>query len=349
MIRDGVQLGFKGRTITPGTVNIVLPPSRYDAILTILGDPDLVTGNIKSGINIFGVNGKASVVDTAGATATAANIRNVGGANSTTAFVNGVLVIGTMPDNPSPAATISTQGGQVTVPAGYNPGGTITASLPAEGSISSLSPGSAGGTGYYTAGTVANQGHGAQAFTSGGTFTVPAGVNEIYATIVGGGGGGAATGGGGGGGGGSILTSIAVSPGQQYAIAVGAGGAYGSGSSAGGTGGASSIVGNGVAIYATGGGGGASGVTYPYMGAGGTPGTVSNTGGTTLASISAPGGPGYYSSVQMGGSGGGSMLGAGGVNGQGFSAASGYGGGGGGYYGAGSGAAGTAGEVIIVW
>jgi hypothetical protein len=382
MIQDVAQLGLKGRTITPGTVNIVLPPSRYDAILTILGDPNLVTGNIKYGATIFNVAGKASVMDTSDATATAANIRNVGGANNTSAYVNGVKEIGTMPDNATSTATITTQGGQVVVPAGYSPVSTITATLPtstpslpqtittqggqvsvsagytAGGTItatlpsvaaSSLGPGSVIATGeYVTAGTVAYQGHNYQTFTSGGTFTVPAGVNEIYALIAGGGGGG---GGGseasGGGAGASALVSIAVTPAQVYTVAIGAAGTAGN-ESAGGYGGQSSITGNGVTITAGGGHGG-----VQSNGAGGVAGTVSNTGGTTIISNMSAGGAGHTASpYEVGGCGGSGMLGAGGANAYGndtAAAGSGYGAGGSGSCNTAAGGAGTAGAVIFTW
>ena len=55
-------------------------------------DADLVTGNIKSGVNIFGVDGKSSVVDTANTTAAKSNILM-----GKTAYVNGSLVTGDVP------------------------------------------------------------------------------------------------------------------------------------------------------------------------------------------------------------------------------------------------------------
>lgn len=46
------------QTITPGTANKTIPSGRYlTGAQTILGDPDLVPGNIRSGVNIFGVSG----------------------------------------------------------------------------------------------------------------------------------------------------------------------------------------------------------------------------------------------------------------------------------------------------
>jgi hypothetical protein len=56
---------------------------------------NLVTGNIKSGVTINGISGKASVVDTADALATAAQI--LSGAS---AYVNGIKIAGNIPVNP---------------------------------------------------------------------------------------------------------------------------------------------------------------------------------------------------------------------------------------------------------
>ena len=78
-------------TITPGTVNKTIAANQYlSGIQTILGDADLVTGNIKSGASIFGVAGKASVVDTVDATAIAADLLA-----GKTAYVNGIKLTGT--------------------------------------------------------------------------------------------------------------------------------------------------------------------------------------------------------------------------------------------------------------
>ncbi|MFX3672866.1 MAG: phage tail protein [Paenisporosarcina sp.] len=103
-------------TITPGTANVVKPAGYYSGAQTIAGDADLVAANIKAGINIFGVAGKASVVDTFDATALAAEIL-VGD----TAYVNGVKVTGTMPNNGG-AATITPGTANIVKPAGYYSG-----------------------------------------------------------------------------------------------------------------------------------------------------------------------------------------------------------------------------------
>lgn len=46
------------QTITPGTANQTIPQGRYlSGSQTILGDQDLIAGNIKEGVSIFGVTG----------------------------------------------------------------------------------------------------------------------------------------------------------------------------------------------------------------------------------------------------------------------------------------------------
>jgi hypothetical protein len=98
------------------------------------------------------------------------------------------------------------------------------------------------------------------AFTTNGTFVVPAGISKIYFELWGGGGGGGATSGantaaGGGGGGGHIRGMVAVTPGQSIAMTVGTGGASGAFPNPGGNGGSTSC---GAIATAYGGGGGGS-------------------------------------------------------------------------------------------
>lgn len=64
-------------TYTPGTVTQTLESGVYlSGAQTISGDSDLISSNIKSGVNIFGVNGSSTVVDVSNTTATAANVRS---------------------------------------------------------------------------------------------------------------------------------------------------------------------------------------------------------------------------------------------------------------------------------
>lgn len=52
------------QTITPGTANKTIAAGRYlSGTQTIAGDADLVAGNIKSGVNLFGVNGEAQTIE----------------------------------------------------------------------------------------------------------------------------------------------------------------------------------------------------------------------------------------------------------------------------------------------
>ena len=75
-------------TITPGTSNQTIASGTYlTGTQTISGDADLVAGNIKTGVNIFGVAGSY----TSDATAAAADILD-----GETAYVNGSKITGTL-------------------------------------------------------------------------------------------------------------------------------------------------------------------------------------------------------------------------------------------------------------
>lgn len=180
-----------------------------------------------------------------------------------------------------------------------------------------------------------------QAFTSSGTFTIPANVTALKITVVGGGGNGGsgastAYASGGGGGGTAISYLTGLTPGNTLAVTVG--GAGGNSTVASGTQTISTI---------TGGGGGSGGGGIGTAGSGG-----SGSGGTI--NIGASGGvSGEAGCSFMSGAGGSSTLGGGGAGITGGSAVGGsagrnYGGGGGGgiYAGGGSGAQGI---VIFEW
>lgn len=51
-----------GGTVTPGTTNQTKPAGYYASPITVNGDPDLVAANIKSGVNLFGVDGTSKSV-----------------------------------------------------------------------------------------------------------------------------------------------------------------------------------------------------------------------------------------------------------------------------------------------
>lgn len=85
-------------SITPGTTAQILTAGIYDADITVAGDADMITANIKAGININGVAGKAEVVDTTEALLPAAAADMIAGK---VAFVNGVKRTGVIVNNPA--------------------------------------------------------------------------------------------------------------------------------------------------------------------------------------------------------------------------------------------------------
>ena len=87
-------------TITPTTTDQTIAAQTYlTGAQTIKGDADLVTGNIKSGVTIFGVAGATNVVDTTIASSAITSSQVLSGYKG---YANGSLVEGTMT-----AATVS--------------------------------------------------------------------------------------------------------------------------------------------------------------------------------------------------------------------------------------------------
>lgn len=191
-------------------------------------------------------------------------------------------------------------------------------------------------------------------FTSTASFTVPTQINTLYYDIVAGGGGGGscsaagnAAGGGGGGGAALIGQYFATNPGDVLTITIGAGGAGASGSGAAGSGGTSSIVDTTTSTTIAslqGGGGGGNGTS-----------TAATTAGVAGGAGGSNGRQGHYASaasLSVGGSGGGTLLGAGGPPCDGFAAGvtpGGFGGGGSGGGPGTSGGNGAPGYVRLYW
>lgn len=169
-----------------------------------------------------------------------------------------------------------------------------------------------------------------QAFTTSGTFTIPAGVTAVKVTVVGGGGG--STGGactntvGGAGGGAAIKFFTGLTPGNTLAVTVGAGGPVS------GAGGTSSVASGTQTITTVSATGGAGGINVPVNGGIGSNGDLNIRGSSNS------------STTGSAGKGGNSILG-GGTAGRGVGGA--YGGG------AGSDASGSstggAGVVVFEW
>lgn len=185
------------------------------------------------------------------------------------------------------------------------------------------------------------------AFTSSGSFLVPAGVSAVKVRLAGGGGGGggsSASGAAGCGGAGGYGEGIfAVAPGQTIAITVGAGGGAGASGNNAGANGGSSIF--GAYISATGGQGGTNTGTLWSGGGGGvaTGGTINiagsygSDGGSDGSTINGLGGASVFGGAGRAAKGGGTPANA-----------FGPGSGGGGAYGvASAGGAGAAGIVIV--
>lgn len=90
--------GYSSKAIiTPSTsaqyINIPTGYNGTASYYTISGDADLIAGNIKSGVQIFGVTGTYAGLDTSDATATAGDILS-----GKTAYVNGTKITGAIPE-----------------------------------------------------------------------------------------------------------------------------------------------------------------------------------------------------------------------------------------------------------
>ncbi len=113
--------GAVGGTITQQAGKVIVPAGYTSGGQVEANISGLGASNIKSGANVGGVAGTF----TADANAVAGDILT-----TKTAYVNGAKVTGAMANRGAITQTISTQGGQYTVPAGYHNGsGKVTASF----------------------------------------------------------------------------------------------------------------------------------------------------------------------------------------------------------------------------
>lgn len=115
--------------ITPGTSEKTAAAANVytNGIIKVAGDTDLTAGNIKSGVNIFGVDGSFTSNGTQSSGQTIAVADDI--LTGKSAWAKGVEVQGSMPNNGNVSNTITTQNGTCTIPAGYTSGGTIKAQL----------------------------------------------------------------------------------------------------------------------------------------------------------------------------------------------------------------------------
>ena len=119
-------------TVTPSTTaQTITPPSGTDGYNTVQVsavtasiDSDIVAGNIKSGVNILGVNG--SVTALVGETRTVSITSTSGNTFTPSSGKNGITSIKCNPTNKALTITPSSTSQTFTVPSGYSGYGTVT-------------------------------------------------------------------------------------------------------------------------------------------------------------------------------------------------------------------------------
>lgn len=105
---SGTMTNNGAAIITPGTTNKAIQAGYHNGNGYVAGDSKLISDNIKAGTNIFGVQGKSTVVDTAGANLAAGYM--LAGASG---YANGSLIGGSIPNHSgadSPANSIAGTG-----------------------------------------------------------------------------------------------------------------------------------------------------------------------------------------------------------------------------------------------
>ena len=133
---DSIQTGttpvLDSLTITPTTSSqSITPPSGVDGYnsisvnaVTSSIDSDITAGNIKSGVNILGVNG--SVIELVGETRNVSITSTSGNTFTPTSGKNGITSIKVTPTNQARTVTPTTSGQSLTVNSGYSGNGIIT-------------------------------------------------------------------------------------------------------------------------------------------------------------------------------------------------------------------------------
>lgn len=111
----GAMVNNGSITITPSTYATTIPKGYHTGLGKVIGDNDLRSENIRSGMAIFGVLGDSNVVDTSYGDATSDDI--LGGKQ---AWVGGQLITGGMSENGGWMYTPTTT--DQTIPEGYHPG-----------------------------------------------------------------------------------------------------------------------------------------------------------------------------------------------------------------------------------
>jgi hypothetical protein len=89
-LQTGSMANVGAQNITPGVSAQTITQGYHDGTGSVAGDADLITGNIRAGQNIFGVEGDSNVVDTSSADAVQTDI-----ATGKKAWVDGSEITGT--------------------------------------------------------------------------------------------------------------------------------------------------------------------------------------------------------------------------------------------------------------
>lgn len=106
-LQTGTMVNVGAQNITPGTTAQTITAGFHNGSGAVAGDADLVAGNIRSGITIFGVDGDTNVVDTSSGTATEAEI-----AAGAVAWVDGSEITGILSGGCNCSGGILSAGGR---------------------------------------------------------------------------------------------------------------------------------------------------------------------------------------------------------------------------------------------
>lgn len=89
-LQTGTLANVGAMNITPATAEQTITAGFHDGTGKVAGDADLVSDNVRAGVNLFGVDGNTAVVNTASGNATAGELLY-----NRTAWVNGQEITGT--------------------------------------------------------------------------------------------------------------------------------------------------------------------------------------------------------------------------------------------------------------
>ncbi|MDO8529565.1 MAG: hypothetical protein Q7S18_02770 [bacterium] len=111
----GSMANIGQQNITPGIASQTITLGYHDGTGTVSGDADLVSTNIRSGVNIFGIDGNLNVVNTSSGDAIAGNVLS-----GKVAWVDGAEITGSMANIVQQIITPSTTNQAITL--GYHDG-----------------------------------------------------------------------------------------------------------------------------------------------------------------------------------------------------------------------------------